>query len=189
MPSLRGLLPIATVVSLAIGCAQPGLGGSVAAGMRDCGPLPASACDEAVANVAGIRAPEVEGFQIRCTAPTCGNLSGSIDVGILWVDGTSETQSATWANGPFDPSVFAPRAAIRTPPVPPTCAGVPEAECLGEWTTAMENLSAAQIDDVALVLVRCSGICTASSGAGETFIGFQDGTRIRPSTWSYNHSP
>lgn len=157
--------------------------------MEDCGPLPASACRDAVANAADVRVNDVAGFQIRCTAPVCNDVSGAIDLVILWRDGTSESRTASWADGPFDAGVLNRSAPIPTPPVPPTCANVPDSECQGEWTTAMENLSADQIHLVSLVLIQCTARCTPDSGAGQTIIGFQDGTRIRPSTWSYHHTP
>jgi hypothetical protein len=183
------LLAIAAFVGLASGCTQGGFGPTIQAGTQDCGPVEATPCRAAVANATADADKAVAGFQIRCTAPICNDISGSIDLIILWRDGTSETRSASWAAGPFDPTVFGLRPPIPIPPVAPTCVEVPEAECQSEWTTAMENVPAAQVHNVTLVLVQCTGRCTPDSGVGQTIIGFQDGTRIRSITWSYTQAP
>lgn len=168
------------------GCGSPGIPDHLVPGTRECVGLPESKCEEILANLSDDPAAELSAIRIRCSSATCTDQSGSVDVAIVWADGRTDSRSTSWDGAPLDARIFAP---IPTPPVPPSCEGVPLSECQGEWTTATENLSAERFADVVLVLVQCSGICSETSGAGQTFIGFRDGTRIRPSTWSYNHNP
>jgi len=161
----------------------------VAVGEAGCRGVPGDICTAVVAAIAASASLDVVGFSVRCTAGGCTPDSGSLEADVVWSDGTRTPHVLTWVHG-FDaaPLRIAGRP-IPTPPVPPTCTGVPDNECESEWSTALENLPSTKIDDVVMVLVQCSGICTATSGAGQTVIGLQDGTRLRASIWSYNHTP
>jgi hypothetical protein len=180
----RQLLAAALDATLAAGCSALGVG-ELQAGTLDCVGLASRFC-EALLTDPTLDLAEAAAVRIRCKTMSCTETSGSIDIEILWPDGRTEARATFWDGAPLDPRVLAPAV---VPPVPPTCQRVLETECDGEWRTAMENLSKEQVADVVLVLVNCSGTCTDTSGSGSTIVGFEDGSRIVASTWSYNHTP
>lgn len=129
-------------------------------------------------------------WRVRCTA-VCNATTGQVEATINWSDGTTGTTGMGWQGELSGPPVGAPVPIdpVPFPEVPPTCLGVPQEQCVGEWQTSLENLSADQRGQILAINVQCTTSCTPLEGKGTTTVVLRDGTRVTVASWSYEAAP
>ena len=162
-------------------------------GTKDCTGLAEALCLQVVDSIrtsrnGGRLAPLA--WRVRCTA-ICNVNTGEVEATINWSDGTTGTTGIGWAGELAGPPILAPVPIdpVPFPEVPPTCLGVPQEQCLGEWQTSLENLSADQRGQIVAINVECTTSCTPLEGNGTTTVVLRDGTPVTVSTWSYKAAP
>ena len=133
---------------------------------------------------------EAVAWRVRCTT-VCHVNKGEVEVTITWSDGSTSTSGVGWENQIAGPPVGPPVPIdpVPIPAVPPTCLGLPREQCLGEWQTSLENLSADQRGQILAINVACTTSCTPQEGKGTTTVVLRDGTRVPVSSWSYEAAP
>lgn len=184
MSGARNPLAVLCAVLALAGCgAPPPVVG------ESCRGLPASVCGR-ILDEAQQGAPPGSGgivaFEIVCTT-ICDEAAGEAIVRVTYANGQTVEGAQGWATpigpAPGEPGGPAP-GAIPTPPVKPTCIGVPAVWCERSVEDAMSNLNGADPSSVIGVVVRCTGTCTDDRGDGDAVITLADGTRLE-SQWSY----
>jgi hypothetical protein len=155
----------------------------------ECVGAPQEAC-EAATNQAGREAAALRAMlvqiRISCTsAAGCSETAGDVQYEAVLSTGASLSGGYAWAapGAPVPGGPGPPGGPGAGPAFQPTCIGVPVGWCrnLATGIDADMGLDASAIDSVVL---RCSAVCTDTTGEGETVITLNDGTR-HEAGWSY----
>jgi len=184
---------VVVLLLAALAVAACGRGGSVVgpapvSGQR-CEGMPAVVCARIAAGAQRQAPPgagAVVGIRIVCTT-TCTEAAGEATVTVTYANGQTSQQSQGWAS-PVGPPPGAPGGpapiVVPTPPVTPTCVGLPKAKCDEQVEGAMTSLNGADPASIVTILIRCTGTCTEANGDGDTVVTLQDGRRLE-SSWAY----
>jgi hypothetical protein len=132
-------------------------------------------------------------WSIRCVT-TCTANEGDVEMTVTWSDGSTEVAGKAWAGGigpRAGPGVGPPEPVgpIPTPPVPPTCLGVPQQQCVEEWLGSLASVRAVQRDHVTAVRIQCTTTCNALKGDGTTTVILDGGSTTLSTGWSYGSQP
>jgi hypothetical protein len=186
---IRRLRPVAGLLVVGVVAACSVMGPAAVSGLR-CDGVPASVCDQLLdesTRAAPPGAGAVIGLHVRCTAPACTEASGEASVTVTYANGQTVSSGIGWERpvGPAPGNPGAPPITDPTPlPVEPDCQGVPDPWCLemavGAGTTEPTEAPSS-------IVVRCTGVCTATRGDGETVLRFPDG-REQTIGWGYESS-
>lgn len=159
------------------------------AGEHSCLGLPEHICVDVLAAAKAWSNVDEAAYRIQCTVPTCGDQAGTLSANILWSDGTTTDHGFGWGNGYDGSSLLEAWRPLPTPPVPPTCLGVPVDQCDLFWSEAMIGVSPDQVPKIAFVRVECTTTCSATSGEARSVVQFQDGSEVTVSTRTYGAAP
>lgn len=184
----RAALAAAVLATLVVaGCEEPGSApaGPVGAPQVVCQGVPRAACQQGAdtgAQGPGGARGTIARIVVRCKLPVCTDASGEADITVFYVDGRQETSGYGWASAPAVPVQV-------DPPIPvtfePECVGVPLQQCIEMATTEPGGTG---VDaTVGAITVRCSAICTAASGQGQTTYDFVDGRASVTIDWTYGN--
>jgi hypothetical protein len=162
-------------------------------GTKDCIGMDEALCLDVIDTLRSGQGLEAVAWRVRCTK-VCNANQGEVEATITWSNGTTGTSGMSWEGdlvGPpaGAPGPIGPAGPIPTPAVPPTCVRVPQTQCLEQWTTSLENLSADQWPEVVAVNIECTTSCNLIKGEGTTTVVLKDGTRVEAMSWSYEHAP
>lgn len=147
----------------------------------DCQGVPAQQCQEAVDQARGVSRAKLVQVVVRCSAPSCTDQAGQLDVQASYDDGTGTAWGSAWgAAVPGQPGMGGPAVPL---PVRPVCLGVAEAICLEMASSTVSGLPAGG-PAVRSISVRCTAVCTPTKAEGAMSIVFVDGTSTI-STWGY----
>jgi len=163
------------------------------AGTKDCVGMDEALCLDVIDALRSAQGLEAVAWRVVCTK-ACNPNKGDVEATITWSNGTTGTSGLSWegdlVGGPAGaPGGPVPAGPLPTPAVPPTCVRVPHAQCVEEWTSSLENLTADQWPQVVAVNVECTTACNLIQGQGTTTVVLEDGTRVLGSSWSYAHAP
>ncbi|HUS22467.1 MAG TPA: hypothetical protein VMZ66_10710 [Aeromicrobium sp.] len=173
--------------AMVIACSAPAR--PLEAGEQSCLGLAERICIDVLGAAKGWTSADVVGYRVQCTDRICDDQSGSLSASILWSDGTRTDRGFGWGNG-YDGSAM--REAWRplpTPPVRPTCVGVPVDQCEAFWTDAMIGVTPDQVPKIASVRVECTTTCSEASGEARSVVRFNDGSEVTVSMRTYGAAP
>lgn len=182
-----GALLTAFLAAMVVACSAPQR--PFEAGEQSCLGLPDHICVDALAAAKASTNADVVGYRIQCTVPICDDQTGTLSANLLWSDGTRTDHGFGWGNGYDGSSLREAWQPLPTPPVPPTCLGVPADQCQEFWAQAMDGVSPDQIPKIAFVRVECTTTCSATSGEAKTVVQYQDGSSVTVSTSTYDLAP
>ena len=95
---LPGLLAL-TAATMVIGCgALPIDALPLGPGTHECVGVPAAQCAALAAERSGPQFRGVIGYRIRCTSSACTETSGTVEMLVLFHDGTTERGTAFWVD-------------------------------------------------------------------------------------------
>ena len=151
--------------------------------------MPQASCAQAFQEAdsqARDRGTVVVGIVVRCTG-VCTDASGEADRFVRYADGTTDQGGFGWSSA--GPAPVGPRIGPDpTPPVAPTCFGIPMAKCQ-ELAMGMPDAGDQGHIGIVSIVVRCKpGPCTATTGDGETTITYRRGNGATSRTGSYEGS-
>jgi len=174
---LRLLLLALGLVAGAVSCGTPPVTGWTCLG------VPESMCKSQLADAERNAPPgagAVVGIRIRCTAATCTEQAGEVEVTATYANGQTVNMGMGWNAAPA-----APAPAIPEPlPMAPVCLGVPSDWCRIQAATGPEGGGTFPAD-LRSITVRCKGTCSPTTGEGSTEYILADGTS-RTIQWTYD---
>jgi len=146
-----------------------------------CQGVPDKVCKEAFDTVVSDGRGAIAQFVVRCSRPPCTLLNGEAEILIVFADGRRESSSYGWASEPAAPQ---PIPVITPPPlvVEPVCDGVPAPRCIEMATGGLDGDTAGAVGKIT---VRCSAVCTPTSGHGQNLYEFVDGRPEVTTDWAY----
>jgi hypothetical protein len=185
--AIAAFLAVIVASGMVVACTAPQR--SLEAGERSCVGITEHICVDVLEAAKAWSTVDAVGYRIQCTVPICNDQTGTLSANILWSDGTTTDHGFGWGNG-YDGSAL--REAWRplpTPPVPPTCLGVPADQCEAFWSQAMIGVSPDQVSKIASVRVECTTTCSEASGEARSVVRFKDGSEVTVSTRTYGPAP
>jgi hypothetical protein len=182
----NAFLFLATAVLAGCGIFGAGQVAPLPPGTKDCIGLELAHCQRLLDSVASGRKVEPAAWRIRCIGQCLAD-RGDVEMTVTWADGTTDTTSMGWVGELVAPPGGGPvpGGPIPTPQVQPTCVRVPRAQCVEQWTSSTQDLTAEQRAQVVDVRVECTTSCTLLEGAGRTTVVLKDGSRIMAFDWQY----
>jgi hypothetical protein len=180
-------IPTVFLAAMALACTDPQR--PFEAGEQTCLGLAEHICVDVLAAAKAWTSSDPVGYRIQCTVPMCDEQAGTLSAKILWSDGTAAERGFGWGNGYDGSSLREAWRPLPTPPVPPTCLGVPADQCEAFWSQAMIGVSPDQVPKIAFVRVECTTTCSETSGEARSVVQFQDGSEVTVSTRTYGAAP
>ena len=154
-----------------------------------CSGLPAATCQE-IADSVGSNADGVPPARVRITCvstPACNAGRGEVAVEVVFADGSTTSSVQGWmAAGEVAPlpAEDAPDGPV-TLPVAPFCLGLDAVTCRSMAESAIDGHADPRgdtdPDQIASIVVRCTGVCTRTTGEGTTQVRYRDGTTLESS--------